>query len=94
MQEAENGREATNAASTKSRVHNKEKKPRANKSTTATTTTTSTTSTGASSQLAQGEVKKLECFAIGLRNDSGFPMDEASEAALLLMDLSCGFFHS
>lgn len=87
MQEAENG-EATDGASTKSRVHNKEKKPRTN-------TSTSTTSTGGSSQLAQGtEVKKLECFAIGLRNNSGFPMDEASEAALLLMDLSCGFFRS
>ncbi|KAK7383319.1 hypothetical protein VNO78_28995 [Psophocarpus tetragonolobus] len=89
-----------NAACAKTRVHNKEKKSRANhfaqlknkyKST--------TTSTAATSGSSEG-VRKLEYFkdfSINLRTNSSFqqvfPRDEVAEAALLLMDLSCGFVH-
>ncbi|TKY74907.1 putative GATA transcription factor 22 [Spatholobus suberectus] len=75
------------ASSTKTRVHHKEKKSR----------TTSTT-TAASGTSQQEKVKiDFKDFAISLRDNSAFqqmfPMDEVVEAALLLMDLSCGFVY-
>ncbi|XP_061374919.1 GATA transcription factor 21-like [Gastrolobium bilobum] len=99
MAEAANGF-ATNsmvASSTKTRVvHHKEKKSRTkhfaqykSKS-----KATSTTIAGTS----EGE-KKLDFkdFAVSLRNNSAFqqvfPRDEVAEAALLLMELSCGFVY-
>ncbi|KAH1212368.1 putative GATA transcription factor 22 [Glycine max] len=100
MAEAANGL-VTPIACEKTRLHNKEKKSRMNhfaqfknkyKSTTTTTTTTVGSSEG---------VRKLEYFnnfAISLRSNNSdfeqmFPRDEVAEAALLLMDLSCGFVH-
>jgi len=87
-----------NSVCAKTRVHNKEKKSRANhfaqfknkcKSTTATATPGS----------SEG-VRKIEYFkdfAISLSKNSSFqqvfPRDEVAEAAMLLMELSCGFVH-
>lgn len=99
MAEAANGLATPiNTASTKTRVHhNKEKKPRTNHFAQFKNKSKSTSSNAGSSQ----ETKKLECFkdfAISLRNNSTFqqvfPRDEVAEAALLLMDLSCGYVHS
>ncbi|RDY09538.1 putative GATA transcription factor 22, partial [Mucuna pruriens] len=85
------------AACAKTRVHNKEKKCRANhfaqfknKYKSSTITTPAGSSEG---------VRKLEYFkdfSISLRSNNsgfqqGFPRDEVAEAAMLLMDLSCGF---
>ncbi|KAJ1442801.1 Zinc finger, GATA-type [Sesbania bispinosa] len=103
MAEAANGLATplNNASSTKTRVHhhNKEKKPRINHFGQFKNKHKATTTTSAAGS-SQG-VRKLECFkdlAISLRNNSGFqqvfPRDEVAEAALLLMDLSCGFVHS
>ncbi|KAK7321595.1 hypothetical protein VNO77_32398 [Canavalia gladiata] len=95
MLEASNGlgNPMNNAASTKTRVHNKEKKSRANHFAQLKNKYKSTTNTAGSSE----GVRKLEYFkdfAISLRNNSAFPQrDEVAEAALLLMDLSCGFVH-
>ncbi|KAK7310717.1 hypothetical protein RJT34_08398 [Clitoria ternatea] len=94
MLEAANGL-GSNATATKTRVHNKDKKSRTNNfaqfKNKYKSTTTTTSSEG---------VKKLEYFkdlSISLRNNSAlqqvFPRDEVAEAALLLMDLSCGFLH-
>ncbi|XP_045824359.1 putative GATA transcription factor 22 [Trifolium pratense] len=87
--------EAANGLATPTKT-NKEKKPRVNNSTqfkkksNSITTTTPTTSAGSSSQ----DVKKLESYALNLRNNSDFedmfPSDEATEAALLLMRISSG----
>ncbi|ESW33006.1 hypothetical protein PHAVU_001G035600 [Phaseolus vulgaris] len=90
-----------NSVCAKTRVHNKEKKSRANhfaqfknkyKSTTSTVTATAGSSEG---------VRKIEYFkdiAISLRSKNSslnqvFPRDEVAEAAMLLMELSCGFVH-
>ncbi|XP_061374729.1 putative GATA transcription factor 22 [Gastrolobium bilobum] len=97
MAEAANGlAKPVNAPSTKTRVHNKEKKYRKNHFAQLKNKykTTRTSAAGSS----QG-VRKLECFkdlAISLSNNLAFheqvfPRDEVAEAALLLMDLSCGF---
>ena len=85
----------------KTRVHNKEKKSRANhfaqfKNKYKSTTTTTTTTVGSSEGVRKLEY--LKDFAISLRSNNsdfeqGFPRDEVAEAALLLMDLSCGFVH-
>nr|KYP72244.1 Putative GATA transcription factor 20 [Cajanus cajan] len=99
MAEAANGLVTPmNAACAKSRVNNKENKSRThhfaqfkNKYKYSTSTTAEGSSEG---------VKKLEYFndfAISLRGNSTFqqvfPRDEVAEAAMLLMDLSCGFVH-
>ena len=100
MAEAANGLATTmDATSTKTRVHSKEKKSRTNHFTQFKNKCKSTT-TSASSSHNHGE-RKLEYFkdfSISLKNNSAFqqvfPRDEVAEAALLLMDLSCGFVHS
>ncbi|KAK7291000.1 hypothetical protein RIF29_05830 [Crotalaria pallida] len=100
MAEAANGLTlATDASSTKTRVHNKEKKShRTNHLAQFKNKFKSTaTSAGGSRSSSHGE-KKLQYFkdlAQSWRNNSAFqqvfPRDEVAEAALLLMDLSCGF---
>ncbi|KAK7283203.1 hypothetical protein RIF29_12575 [Crotalaria pallida] len=97
MAEAANGFAASMDASRKIRVQHKEKKCRAtnfgkfkNK---CKATTTSTTAEGTS----QVERKlHFKGFAFSLRSNSAIQLlgdEEVAEAALLLMDLSCGFVH-
>ncbi|TKY57972.1 putative GATA transcription factor 22 [Spatholobus suberectus] len=96
MAEAANGLVTPiNAACAKTRVYNKEKKCRTNHFAQFKNKYKSTTTAGSS----EG-VKKLEYFndfALSLRSNSSFqqvfPRDEVAEAAMLLMDLSCGFVH-
>ena len=92
MAEAANGLATPlNAASTKTKVHNKEKKPRTNHFAQLKNKCKSTTTTAGSSQ----EARKLECFKeFAMDFMEVFPRDEVAEAALLLMDLSCGYVHS
>ncbi|CAL0322550.1 unnamed protein product [Lupinus luteus] len=94
MAEAANGLANNASSSTKTRVHNKEKKSLTNHFS---QFKNKCKSTGITAGSSQGE-RKLECFddfALSLRNNSAFqqvfPRDEVAEAALLLMDLSCGF---
>ncbi|KAG5065384.1 hypothetical protein AAZX31_04G050500 [Glycine max] len=101
MAEAVNGfAPSVNSSSTKIRVHHKEKKSRTNhfarfrlKCKLATTSTAEGTS-------QQENVKiDLNDFGLSLRDSSAlkqqvFPiMDEVAQAAMLLMDLSCGFVY-
>ncbi|KAL2317914.1 hypothetical protein Fmac_031790 [Flemingia macrophylla] len=97
MAEAANGLVTPiNAACAKTRVHNKEKKSRTNHFAQFKNKYKPTTATAGSSE----GVKKIEYFkdfAISLRGNSTFqqvfPRDEVAEAAMLLMELSCGFVH-
>ncbi|KAG4934240.1 hypothetical protein JHK87_048242 [Glycine soja] len=82
----------------KTRVHNKEKKSRANHFAQFKNKYKSTTTTSAGSSEGVRKLEYLKDFAISLRSNNsdfeqGFPRDEVAEAALLLMDLSCGFVH-
>ncbi|QCD99118.1 GATA-binding protein [Vigna unguiculata] len=84
-----------NSVCAKTRVYNKEKNKYKNKY-------KSTTTTTASSAGSSEGVRKIECFkdfAISLSSKKScfqqvFPRDEVAEAAMLLMELSCGFLHS
>lgn len=106
MAEASNGLVTPiNSVYAKTRVYNKEKKSRGNhfaqfknkyKSST-TTTTTTIASAGSSEGLRK--IEYLKDFAISLSSKNSsfqqkvFPRDEVAEAAMLLMELSCGFVH-
>lgn len=95
MAEAANGLATpTDASSTKIRVHNKEKKSRRNHFAQFKNKCKSTATSAGSSQ-GERKLEYFKDFAISWRNNSifqqVFPRDEVAEAALLLMDLSCGF---
>jgi len=89
-----------NSVCAKTRVHNKEKKSRANHFAQFKNKYKSTTTTTATAGSSEG-VRKIEYFkdiAISLRSKNSslnqvFPRDEVAEAAMLLMELSCGFVH-
>ncbi|XP_027368978.1 putative GATA transcription factor 22 isoform X2 [Abrus precatorius] len=99
MAEAANGlaTPTNNAASTKTRVHNKEKKSRTNHFAQLKNKHKSSTTTSSASSEGVRKFEYFKDFTISLRNNTAFPQvfprDEVAEAALLLMDLSCGFVH-
>ncbi|CAJ1972875.1 unnamed protein product [Sphenostylis stenocarpa] len=97
MAEAANGLVSPmNSVFAKTRVHNKEKKSRANHYAQCKSKYKSTTSTAGSSEGLR-KIEYLKDFAISLRSNSSFqqvfPRDEVAEAAMLLMELSCGLVH-
>ncbi|BAT82513.1 putative GATA transcription factor [Vigna angularis] len=104
MAEASNGLVTPiNSVCAKTRVYNKEKKSRANhfaqfkNKYKSTTTTTTAASAGSSEGLRKIEYFKDFAISLSSKNSSFqqkvFPRDEVAEAAMLLMELSCGFVH-
>lgn len=83
------------AASTKTRVYNKEKKPRTNNFVQSKNTKYKPTETTTASSSSSQSVDKLETSDMSLKNNSDSeqvcPWDEAAQAAVLLMSLSYGF---